>query len=471
MAATAPPPSKNGQAKQKQQQQPRKKQPQFGDDDANSFNSEPTVIPDPPPGQGWVGKDLLGNYDAPSASGGFSWGMVAINPNRPIFRLIYVPLMRKDPRLRLGIAFIKGAIIQNVTFKVTSNDAEVADWVTQELDAFRLNGASTALDSLWFGRSACHLDYELDEQGRWCYCGLKKIGIYDAFPVHMNGKQIGMNVYRVKGKGNKPTYVPFPKALWCVHDRAEDYWFGQPAVYGAFEPWWETWCRRGYRDQRCIWFFKNAFRGPVVFYPVGATPVDKTHDGEPIMVPNKRIADEIVDKLISGAGASCPASNDTSGQWDIKPGESVPIPDGLLKYGADLANEKLEGVGVPPEVLAAADGTGAYAGRAVPMQGFNSSNHDTACELFNDYNTQSLKPRVEMWKPGVRYQVLIQGLYESNPYANEMDDSEGMGEDEEFLEEGEEGDEASGGSGNKSFPTDRSGKPAKGKKQKKPKAA
>lgn len=376
---------------------------------------------------------LVKDYNLPETQGTFWSQSFLINPNRPRFTRALIPLMKRDPRLRLGIALLKGPIIQNVKFRVEASSPNIAAWAEEQLDLFRLNGMASALDSFWWGWSAHEIIYRKDFQGNWGYSHLERIDVADAKVVHVNGVLKGMNVYRVTNPTNKErncTYVPIPKCLWNVHQRVENKWFGLPAVYGSFEPWWETWCQKGYRDTRALWFFKNAFSGPMVYYPTGSTPVATTQEGQPVLVSNKQLADEIYDKLQTGSGASIPCAPDSNANsWRIERGDSSPIPDGLIQYGMNLAAEKLEGLGVLPEIVAA-DGAGSYSGRSIPMQGFMAIIQDYANEVTQSFTECCLMPNAKRMggvNGGVR--VLVEGLYEATPYANDIDDPMSMGED------------------------------------------
>lgn len=377
--------------------------------------------------------NLVKDYNLPETQG-MSWGQsFVINPNRPRFTRMLIPLMKRDPRIRLGIAIKKGPIIQNVKFRVEASSQYLQDWATDQLEVFRLNGMASALDSYWWGWSCHEIMYQRDFNGRWAYKGLERIDVADAKVVHVNGVLKGMNVYRVSKPTieNKYTYAPLPKCLWTVHQKTENKWFGLPAVYGAFEPWWETWCQKGFRDTRSLWFFKNAFSGPMVYYPTGSTPIATTLEGMPVLRSNKELADEIHDRLQTGSGCTIPTTSDgNQASWRVERGESNPIPDGLIQYGIQLNNDKLEGMGVFPEIVAA-DGAGAYSGRSIPMQGFMTIEQEDANEVTQAFLECCLNPVAKIEEgvnAGIR--VLVEGLYEATPYANEIDDPNAMGEDE-----------------------------------------
>ena len=94
-----------------------------------------------------------------------------------------------------------------------------------------------------------------------------------------------------------------------------------------------------------------------------------------------------------------------------------------------LANEKLEGMGVFPEIVSA-DGAGAYSGRSIPMQGFMAIEQEDANEVTQAFVDCCLNPVAKIMEgvnAGVR--VLVTGLYEATPYANEIDDPNAMGDD------------------------------------------
>lgn len=370
-----------------------------------------------------LGKDFTPEYEVPETALAFAY-YHKVNPNRPIFRYMYIPLMMRDPRIRFGLAALKGRILQRVSFSVDTYDSNAGDIVQSTLDRFWNNGASSTLEDMFvYGFSGNEIMYYQDEDsGDWKYDNIKYISPSDCRPISRDGHLIGMNVRYVKNnQQTDPVFVPNPKTLWVTHEPNYNTWLGRTRLYGAFEPWWEKWCYRGARDLRANWFYRCAFRGPKVGYPTGSSPIEYGTTGNAIKrIPNRNLAMQIADKMESGAGVVYPIAPEQSGQqWLIEDSDVLNVPEGLGVYLDDLDRELLEGLGIPPEVLIS-DGEGAYAGRQVPNEAFVSVLEEPAKWLKEAICKYICDPLIYI-NTGrrVRYEANVEGLVESLPTASD----------------------------------------------------
>jgi hypothetical protein len=173
--------------------------------------------------------------------------------------------------------------------------------------------------------------------------------------------------------------------------------------------WNEIWCDHGYRDQRRLWFYKNAYAGIRVGYPAGSAPPEAADGTTP--KPYRIIAQEIIDKSVSGTGIAYPMG----GEWEFEDARPIAIPEGLLEYGDQLRDEIWEGMGIPPEV-ARAEGTGAFAGRRIPQQAFYSVLQEIVQDLITDLDEQILQPLVRMnFGMHEDYEIECFGLLRTTP--------------------------------------------------------
>ena len=122
--------------------------------------------------------------------------------------------------------------------------------------------------------------------------------------------------------------------------------------------------------------------------------------------------------------------------WDIKSGTPLPKPEGLYLGGEELKNEILTGLEVPPE-LVQADGTGAYAGRTIPLTAFLSSMERLGNQTLCQYDKQILSNLVK-WKYGPDHAPYS---FEQLPLIKEFLDSEGNSETGEDLSGPEENED------------------------------
>mgnify|MGYP003541741797 CR=1 FL=1 len=313
------------------------------------------------------------------------------HPNRPLFTLWHVDAMLTDSRVSFGLDLIRGPIISNAHFSVITKNLALKEFINQQIDRFWRNSIGSALRCMEYGFVGCEVLYRtVDNMVQ--FDKLKFLHPHNTRVVTIKGQFVGMDVEKI-GTQDAIVYIGRPKAFWSVHNKSAHTWYGRSRLRGAFLAWNEIWSDHGYRDQRRVWFYKNAYAGPKVGYPPGSTPSE-----EPGVPPldHRKVAQEIVDKMVSGTGVTYPViGTGTQGGWVIEDARPISIPEGLLEYGDQLYDEILEGMGVPPEV-ARAEGTGAYAGRRVPQQAFYSVLQEIMQDIITDFDEQIIAPLVKM---------------------------------------------------------------------------
>jgi len=311
-----------------------------------------------------------------------------VNINRPLFyRAKYIPEMLRDPRVSFGVKLIKGPILSKARFKIETKDEELKQSLIRQITKFWTKAACVSLHSIIYGFSGSQVIYKFNKEfGLMEFHNLKHLKTHDVRPLI--GKDtdeiVAVAVKGIKHKGL--VYLRPTKFLWCVHEKTHHRWFGRSRLEGAFIPWYEQWMPRGYRSIRQMWFYKNAYTSVSMRVPHGST---KDSNGE--LVPNMRLAQEIADRYVTGSSALLPRSPDGDNDWELEPGKSTPVPDGLLEYGEVLGNEIWEGMGIPPEVVSAG-GTGAFAGRRIPQQAYYSVLQEVINEHIFDFDDQVLRP-------------------------------------------------------------------------------
>lgn len=328
------------------------------------------------------------------------------HPNRPLFTLWHVDAMLTDARVRFGLDLLRGPVISNSNYAVYTNNPTLKAYLDRQLKRFKQNSLSIALRSMDYGYLGCEVLYRsVDNMVH--FDKLKFLHPHNTRVVTKKGTYIGMEVSRV-GKVDAAVYLGRPKSFWTVHARDSHIWYGRSRLRGAFLAWNEIWSEHGYRDQRRVWFYKNAYAGPKIGYPPGSTPSEEP--GTPPL-DHRQIAQEMVDKMVSGTGVTYPVvAQGPQGGWLIEDAKPLSIPEGLLEYGDQLRDEIWEGMGIPPEV-ARAEGTGAFAGRRVPQQAFYSVLQEINQDIISDFDEQVLQPLVRMnFGSGQSYEIECFGL-------------------------------------------------------------
>ena len=141
------------------------------------------------------------------------------------------------------------------------------------------------------------------------------------------------------------------------------------------------------------------------------TKLDTTSGGVASVTSYKELAREMGEKQRSGAVLCFPNETDDRGQrvWDVIPPSVTPPPTHVMEYGKDLKDEVWEGMGIPPEI-ARAEGTGAFAGRRVPLDAFYSILQEIVYWLIEDVSQQIMQPLVEMNYGNVPFEIIPFGL-------------------------------------------------------------
>lgn len=358
------------------------------------------------------GKDLLQTKSTPTSvmSTHITSMMEPVyGHNFPIWRPSLVPTIQKDPRIRYGLNLIKGPIqaftafvtdeeaenpmlhetireqgIQFV-FGVSCEDAKAKEFILKTLNRLWQIGLQELLLAVDWGFSCCEVHYRKGSDGLIQYDRMAHIHPFNVAPLfRKNGEIIGALEKGVLGHvGGRE--IPRYKMIWHVHARENHRVFGQSRLEWAFVPWHETWALYGARDIRRTWYFRNAYDGGTMRYPVGTT---KTESGG--TVDHRDLAVQIMSQMRTGGYRIFPNDVGPDGktpEWDFEPPSANITPQGLMEYPETLRHEMLEALGIPPEVVESSSdgGFGSATGRKVPMMVYYSTLHSLVNYLLYDF--------------------------------------------------------------------------------------
>lgn len=337
---------------------------------------------------------------------GNSWGFIN---KAPMFTLQNVKDMLIDFRIRWGLWMIKGPILCKSKFFVKCDNAVVKEFLVQEVTRFWRTSAMRSLKAVEWGYSCSEALYK-EEDGLIRFNYLKDIHSTDAAALAKHGFITGAQIKKVKRKGSptNETYLLGPRKFWHVHHREANSYYGQSRLLGSYLPWIECWGDGGYRDSRRLFYHKYAYDGGGIYVPPGTTNVGDDGTGRPRAVPNLELGRNVVEKMKAGGTMTLPGETDENGKrkWEKIPVEVRATPSGLLEYGETLKDEMWEGMGVPPEI-GRAQGTGAYAGRIVPLISFYAILQELIYWLISDADEQLFRPLVEFnFGPNIRYEII-----------------------------------------------------------------
>lgn len=306
--------------------------------------------------------------------------------------------MLTHPHIQIGLRFIKGRAITRSRFFLEEKDPDIKNFLIQNLTRFWMFSAERAFTALEWGFSGSECLYRMIE-GKYYFNMIKNFHATDARVVtNKDGDKIGIKVSNVPSKKGK-VYLGGLKSLWHIQGRQHHPWYGRSILFGAFEPWFESSKDGGGRDIRNLYFYKYAFAGESLYYPPGTTVSSDGTTEESLYILNRDIAREIVEKRRSGAVAVFPNERDENGNlsWQWVPSTPGPGSAPILEYNGDyLKTEILEGMGIPREVIEAAETGSGYSGRAIPMEAFDSTLQDYVNWLVHDFDEQILRPLVKI---------------------------------------------------------------------------
>lgn len=356
-----------------------------------------------------------------------------LNRNRPPFTYWTIRDMLCDPRITFGLMLLKGPLVSNPTFEVKCEDASVAEFLESNLTRFWNVAVMRVLKALEWGYSASEILYRQDPSTNLIHFDdVRDLESLDCRPVILDGSIIGFRYRKnpdpwgMTASANPVTasstanpvpqdkdrnkiwdgwgYIGAPRALWHVHWRDRNPWFGLSRLFGTHVPWWEMWSEDGYRNIRRLWYTGCAFDGGIMYHPNGTV---QTPSG-PILA--RDYARQLVNQKRTGATLTLPnqLSADGSTQaWLYQPPEGNPTPAGLLEYGEDLRAEIFESLGIPPEVIQSSGetGFGSSSGRQVPQMAYHAILHQIASDLVKDFDRQSLRYLVACNFGSIPYEI------------------------------------------------------------------
>ena len=130
---------------------------------------------------------------------------------------------------------------------------------------------------------------------------------------------------------------------------------------------------------------------------------------------------QIVEQYKAGGSVVLPSKRDAKGEYmyDLTlPTSTLQGIDGLLNAAKALRDQITSGIGVPPELLQAAESGSGYSGRRIPLEAFLSNQQHIADALLRLFVTQVLTPLVRYnFGDGIRFNVQVKSLIKTRTKA------------------------------------------------------
>lgn len=311
----------------------------------------------------------------------------------PPFTLFTADWMLQDPQVRFGLKMLNGPMY-SAEIEVECDDKAVKAFIEEQWNSIWSKSAKKLLRAKRYGYAGYELMYRIKE-GRVVFDRMKDLHPYDTRPLTYHGNLLGLRVKHVRGELETGHIdIGCPKSLWIIHDREFGKWFGYSIFEGAYEPWFEKRMRGGGNDLRKLRMMKDAWSGETIEYPPERTYRVPDGAGGINTISARDLAREMLDLRSSGGTRAVPQSYTSDGQkeWAFTPPTNVSGVTPILEYVDKLDWEIWKGIGLPKEVVEAAESGSGYAGRTVPFLAFLTSRDEEFSEIVEQIDAQVLRP-------------------------------------------------------------------------------
>lgn len=252
---------------------------------------------------------------------------------------------------------------------------EVEEYIRDNLNLFIDNCLEPALLCLRYGYAPNEVCYENYDKIQYVH-NLESINPFVCDPfVDIFGRFEGIKVVSSGAQTlTLKNVFGYPKAMWFVHRRHIDKWFGESRCRAAWNTFYKKWSRKGYGELIRIWLTKCAFDSGTLYYDDEAAPrINGVVDRDP-----RKVAIETLNQSMSGSGRVFPSKVDPitgKPKYQYESPKSNDPPQILWESEQDCNNRILLAMGVSPELAHsfATGGTGGVSGRAIPETAFYST--------------------------------------------------------------------------------------------------
>ncbi len=357
------------------------------------------------------------------------WAFWATDSVPQLYLLRDIELMLIHPVVHSALSFYKGGI-SLVEFEVQCDQPEAMEFINEQCMRFWDRGVPLLQGGYEYGWIGLENLYD-DSQGMLAWESLIQFSPRDCYMLTQEYRPVGIRVKNVRPKGSVDLWaasedVP-AKGLWYNHNPRYNSWYGQSQLTGAWRPWRRLAWKDGLETVIDHGLYRFAFGGPVVEYPdesvqpsATAGGANTTVDAQGRLIRHCRdVARMIAEWAKTGAGVGIPSTNyptEMGGgrKWSVTMPDHVLDVAPLIGAAKYLQDQIYYGVGVPPELLAAAESGSGYSGRAIPMEAFITQQQRLADAILWLFVEQVLKPLVRWnWGPDVQFHVKVKPLLET----------------------------------------------------------
>jgi hypothetical protein len=411
--------------------------PLFQFDAFNGPAPAPGLIPAPadrpePPPRKEVERALLSSGPAVGYRPTLPGAYFSDSNDTPNLSLFYrdLPSMLMHPRVKLALNYYRSGV-SNAEFRVTASSPAVQQFVEKELHRFwessldQITGMDHDGAGYGWGWVGCQVRYTIREGLLSCE-RVEGFEPRDTVPLlDARGRYLGFRVKRVYGsdRGHADLWGPGcgpAKGFWYCHRPKKGRHYGLSVCYPAWRSWSRLARRNGAENNLDLGMYKYAVQPAVVRHPDNTQQAVRQANG-PAEQSDGDKALELAEGIKSGAAIAMKNTRDAKGEyaWSYEPPPPGLDPTPLITNIEHLEGEIDAGIGVPSELMEAAETGSGYSGRQIPLEGYFQAQQSNATSLVRQWKEQIGGPLVA-WNFGagtwfdVEVLPLLQTRMESN---------------------------------------------------------
>jgi hypothetical protein len=323
----------------------------------------------------------------------------------PLLTFPIIEMILCDETIQIGLA-ARRAVLQGVEFGYDKNgtwtpgvqcsNAMVGEWVLRQVKKLWSCAIEHIASAQVYGWAGMEVVWERSpETNLWEVSGIEERHANDTRVIigGDTGRPCGVRFLKVKGAENGYLDLHFPESFFHAYNPNPGEWYGHTVLHGSYRSWADKHLDGGAVDVRRLFMHKDAYGGADLTYPEGSTDIGTVDN--PLEVPNRELAREIVEQIEAGGVTTTPAQYDDRGNplWKLTRATVPSNPSHILQYPGDLDGEMLRGIFVPDGVLKA-DDTGSWQGRLIPMGILYANLDPWVGSILRDMREQILEPGI-----------------------------------------------------------------------------
>lgn len=286
----------------------------------------------------------------------------------PLFTLRTAMLMMSDPIVQIANQMRDAALMPG-EINVECGHAQAKAFIESQWRKIWTLHAPKIIMSRLFGFGGFEPRYKINPRTRQLeFSDLRSFAPNDTRALRdtQTGFVAGFNLRRSGGFGNEQ--ILRPKALWTTFGARWGASYGTSILKRAYSPWYEKWMRHGAKKVQQLRLIKDSYVGDQLYYPYERNV--QLPDGT--VMPWRDVMREVGENRLAGGVITLPIMFDKDGNKMVEyvPPTDTGNPEGIFRWCEGLDDDICKALGVPPEVIQAAETGSGFSGRSIPMAAF-----------------------------------------------------------------------------------------------------